>query len=128
MAPSLTPWPSARNKLIVHHVDDIAAEHPGTLYAEYPRTPTTFADGFRRVTYNDLSNAINGFAWWLEQTLGKGSGFPTLTYIGPNDLRFVIQLLGAVKAGYKVSFMPKGDTARVVDIDDAVDAISNPTL
>ena len=31
--------------------------------------------------------------------------FETLAYIGPNDLRYNVLILGAVKAGYKVSLM-----------------------
>jgi hypothetical protein len=41
--------------------------------------------------------------WWLHRTLGPGESFETLLYLGPNDLRHNILLLGAVKAGYKVS-------------------------
>jgi len=105
MAGSLNPWPSARDTLLPQHVDRIAAEHPDTIYAEYPRSPTTFADGFIQVTYGELSNAVNGLAWWLEKTLGRGEDFPTLVYFGHNDLRYIILILGAAKAGYKVGIL-----------------------
>ncbi|KAF2811145.1 acetyl-CoA synthetase-like protein [Mytilinidion resinicola] len=104
MAEKLSPWPSARHSLVVHHVDRIAKDHPDTPYAEYSRSPTTFAEGFRTVTYRELGSAVNGFAWWIEDRLGKGEAFPTLVYLGPHDLRFIIFLLGAVKAGYKMLF------------------------
>ena len=58
--------------------------------------------GYRKITYKGLANAINGAAWWLHQTLGPGHNFETLAYIGPNDFRYNVFILGAVKAGYKV--------------------------
>jgi len=89
-------------KLLNHIVDEIAAQDPLAVYAELPRSSETLDDGFQKVTYAQFSNAINGMAWWLVQSLGPGKDFETLTYIGPNDLRHNILLLAAVKAGYKV--------------------------
>jgi acyl-CoA synthetase (AMP-forming)/AMP-acid ligase II len=96
-------WPNGRKKLLNHIVDDIARAHPNAPYAEIPVSSTSFDQGFRKVSYRAFANAINGMAWWLEKTLGKGQSFETLAYIGPNDLRHVILLLAAVKAGFKVS-------------------------
>jgi acyl-coenzyme A synthetase/AMP-(fatty) acid ligase len=96
-------WPCQSKKLLNHAVDDLARERPGALYAELPVSPVSFDKGFRRVTYRDFSNAINGMAWWLARSLGVGKDFETLVYVGPNDMRHNILLLGAVKAGYKVS-------------------------
>lgn len=44
----------------------------------------------RRVTYAQFANAINVFAWWLEEVLGKGEGLPTVAYIGsaPHDSHY----------------------------------------
>ena len=92
-----------KEQLLNHVVDDIARENPELLYAELPVSPTSFDAGFRHVTYRDFANAINGMAWWLTCTLGPGGNFETLAYLGPNDLRHNILVLGAVKAGYKVS-------------------------
>lgn len=89
-------------KLLNHIVDEIAAQDPLAVYAELPRSSETLDDGFQKVTYAQFSNAINGMAWWLVQSLGPGKDFETLAYIGPNDLRHNILLLAAVKAGYKV--------------------------
>ncbi|KAI4196585.1 MAG: hypothetical protein LQ350_006457 [Teloschistes chrysophthalmus] len=74
------------------------------VYAELPWSPTTFQAGFRQVTYANFANAINGVAWWLSEELGSSDDFETLLYIGPNDLRHNLLLLGAVKAGYKMLF------------------------
>ena len=55
-----------------------------------------------------LANAINGVAWWMQQSLGPAINFETLAYFGPWDIRYILLLLGAVKAGYKVSNRFKG--------------------
>jgi acyl-CoA synthetase (AMP-forming)/AMP-acid ligase II len=94
--------PEGRNRLLNHIVDDIAQNEPQKLFAEIPLSPTSFDQGFRKVTYLDLSNAINGVAAFLERSIGGGQNFPTLVYFGPPDLRYVVLLLAAVKAGYKV--------------------------
>ena len=94
--------PDQHNRLLNHIVDDIARDNPDMPYAELPVSPTSFDQGLRDVSYRDLSNAINGIAWWLDRSLGRGKNFETLTYLGPNDLHHTILLLGAVKAGYKV--------------------------
>jgi acyl-CoA synthetase (AMP-forming)/AMP-acid ligase II len=92
-----------RKELLNHIIDEYARDEPERLYAEIPFSPTTYAAGLRKVTYAAFANAINGMAWWLHHKLGPGKNFETLCYIGPNDLRHNILLLGAVKAGYKVS-------------------------
>jgi len=98
-------------------VDYIAKKYPQTLYAEFPVSTTSFDDGFRKVNYGDLANAINGVAWWLHEALGPGGAgkkFPTLAYIGPNDLRYNALILGAVKAGYKVCRTPLIDVVEIL--------------
>lgn len=90
-------------KLLNHIVDDMSRERPEAIYAELPISPTSFDEGFRQVSFRDLSNAINGMAWWFHHSLGPGHDFETLTYLGPNDMRHNVLLLGAVKAGFKVS-------------------------
>lgn len=89
--------------ILVNIVDERATISPEALYAEIPRSATSFKDGYRKVTYEGFAKAINGVAWWLKRTVGRSEGFETLAYIGPNDLRYNVFVLGAVKAGYKVS-------------------------
>lgn len=91
-------------RLIPNIVDQIAQDEPDKPYIELPISPIDFNAGFRQITYGVLANAVNGVAWWLTQTLGPGTGFPTLAYIGPNDLGHNLLLLGAIKAGYKMLF------------------------
>lgn len=97
------PVPLSQKKQLLNNiVDGMAKTRPSALYAEIPNSLTTYEAGFRKITYGILANAINGVAWWLKKELGTSQTFETLSYIGPSDLRYVIMLLGAVKAGYKV--------------------------
>jgi len=91
------------NCLLTTRVDELAVSEPDAEYAEYPISPSTYAEGFKVVTFSQLSNAINGAAYWLEENIGKGNNFETLTHTGPNDLRYLILILDALKAGYKRS-------------------------
>ena len=88
--------------LLPHLVDQRARLTPEVTFAEYPITATSYNEGFRKISYGDFANAVNGAAQWLTQTLGPGKDFNTLAYMGPNDVRYPALILGAVKAGYKV--------------------------
>ena len=95
--------PYARNRLLLPTlVDKIAKDDPSTVFCEIPVSNTSYSQGFRKITYGQLSTAIDGATWWLYKRLKASQTFETLTYIGPNDLRYPILVLGAVKVGYKV--------------------------
>ncbi|KAL4894674.1 acetyl-CoA synthetase-like protein [Aspergillus ambiguus] len=94
----------ARAQLLPNIVDHYAQVKPDAIYAEYPRSPYTYDEGYIQVTYMDFANAINGFAKWLTERFGPGNG-EILAYIGPSDLRYPALVLGAVKAGYCI-FVP----------------------
>ena len=88
--------------LVPNIVDQRANDEPDMLYAEYPASTLSYEDGYRRISYKDFANAINGVAWWLHDNLGSGQEFEALAYLGPNDLRYPAFILGAAKAGYMV--------------------------
>ena len=93
---------SVGGRLLPAVIDQIAESEPVAVYAEYA---TLSIDGQIRlnpVTYRQFANSINGVAWWLQKELGRGDSHRTLAYIGPNDLRYYILIVAAVKAGYKV--------------------------
>ena len=92
--------------LLPNLVDELASTRPDTVWAKYPNSPSTYELGFSTVTYHQLAHGIDGAAWWLRQTLGTVDNFPTLAYIGSNDLRYPLLVLGAIKAGFKVSLCP----------------------
>ncbi len=88
--------------LLPNIIDVMAKVRPENLYVEIPISAATYEAGYRKDTYANLANAVNGVARWLQQQLGQGKSHETLAYIGPNDLGYIFMILGAVKAGYKV--------------------------
>ena len=94
--------PDAGRRLIPVVIDQIAKSEPDATFVESPVSSTTYEAGYRPITFRQFANAINGAAWWLEKELGKGQKHETLAYIGPNDLRYIILVVAAVKTGYKV--------------------------
>lgn len=87
--------------LLPHLVDRLALEKPDAIYVEYPKSATSYDDGFYQITFRDFANVINGLTWWLTKNLGPGNG-EVLPYIGPNDVRYPALVLATVKAGYAV--------------------------
>lgn len=82
-------------------IDHRAQTEPDTVWTEYPASPSTYDEGFKTVTYRKLANAVSGAARWIERTLGgKSDNFEVLAYMGPNDVRYMILIAAAVKAGY----------------------------
>jgi len=92
----------SKKQLLNNIIDGMVRTRPNALWAVVPVSTTTYEAGYRKVTYYALANAVNGIAWWLTDELGPGKDFPTICYMGWNDIRYVIVVLGAVKAGYKV--------------------------
>jgi len=78
-----------QNELLPHIVDHLSRVRPDAIYAEYPHSPTTYAEGYRAITYRQFANAINGCARWLVDTLGPGQR-EVLPYIGSNDVRYPV--------------------------------------
>ncbi|EER29953.1 putative NRPS-like protein biosynthetic cluster [Coccidioides posadasii str. Silveira] len=88
-------------RLAITIVDERARDDPERVSYSLSLS-SDISKGFRDITAKDFANAVNRTAWWLESKLGKGSSFPTVGYIGPlNDFRYILLILGCVKAGYK---------------------------
>lgn len=64
----------------------MAQTRPSAVCAEVPRSSDSYEDGYRKVTYGALANAVNGVSWSVKGILGEGQNHQTLAYIGPNDL------------------------------------------
>lgn len=104
MASRPEQWPLATSELLPNTLFKLASGYPDLIYSEYPRT-NDIADGYRKITYKEVANAVHAVAWWIEQNVGKpakDNGSETMVYMGPNDLRYAILVLGSVMAGYKV--------------------------
>jgi acyl-CoA synthetase (AMP-forming)/AMP-acid ligase II len=91
-----------QDDILPHIVDRLGEQRPHGVSSVWAT-----ASGLRTITYHQLANAVNGLAAWLVSHLGPGRGRhdadpEVLTYIGANDVRYVVALLAAVKAGYTV--------------------------
>ncbi|KAJ4363131.1 hypothetical protein N0V83_010251 [Neocucurbitaria cava] len=107
MAARPSTWPQSTKELLPHVLFKLADKYPDLTYAEYHINPATIADGFRKVTYREMANAVHASAWWIEKNAGKpevDDGRETMVYIGPNDVRYGILVLASVMVGYKMLF------------------------
>lgn len=93
-------------RIVPNIIDDIAGVDPGREAFLVPRSDNP-KDGWKSITFKEYANAVNRIAHRIVETCGTPSqgSFPTIAYVGPNDARYVILLVGAVKAGYKVIFL-----------------------
>ncbi|KAI1413959.1 acetyl-CoA synthetase-like protein [Hypoxylon sp. FL1857] len=98
--------PSYGRRLVPNIIDEIAKTDPGREAFTIPRSSDP-KDGWKAVTFKEYANSINYIAHRIIETCGTPSpgSFPTIAYIGPNDARYVVILVGAIKAGYKVLFI-----------------------
>ena len=83
-------------------LDNRAKFDPKGVWAKYPISSTSYAQGFRSATHLEVAQAVDKVAWILEESLGRSQNFETIAYLGPNDLRSTIIVLAGIKAGYKV--------------------------
>lgn len=88
--------------MVTNLLDETAALSPDKPFAEILISPTGYYLGIRKVTYRKLANAVNAISHWITNTLGPGENFPTISYLGPNDLSHNVALLASIKAGYKL--------------------------
>ena len=79
-------------------IDKRASETPDRPYAIVPLTEDP-KDGFKPITYHQTARAINKVAWWLDEHIPRLGKFDAITYIGPNDIRWVLTLVAVQKTG-----------------------------
>ncbi|MCJ1438984.1 hypothetical protein MMC27_008374 [Xylographa pallens] len=84
-------------------IDKIAKEDPERVFASIPLSSNA-QDGFRELTFSTFAQSINRCAWWIENNLGKGRQFETISYIGPQDLLYAILTISSIKTGHKMFF------------------------
>ncbi|KAL2004119.1 hypothetical protein VTN02DRAFT_6583 [Thermoascus thermophilus] len=82
-------------------VDELAETTPDRKFCSMPKGPNV-SDGFRDITVKELAKAVNYTAWWIEKRLGRSDKLETLAYMAANDVRYLVVILAANKAGYKV--------------------------
>jgi acyl-CoA synthetase (AMP-forming)/AMP-acid ligase II len=87
----------------IHLLEQRARTGHDRPFANIPKSKD-LSQGFIDVTYELLSNAVNRVAWWLEEVTDGAKPGTCLSWSGPNDLRYVLFLLAAMKCRYKVSY------------------------
>ncbi|TWU74321.1 putative secondary metabolism biosynthetic enzyme [Metarhizium rileyi] len=93
-------------RLLTNIVDQIAASEPSRPFQFQPKSSNP-GDGWLPVTFEEFANAINHVAYIIAETVKKDSTdqFPTLAYVGPNDVRYGILVLATIKAGCRALFI-----------------------
>ncbi|KAI0441964.1 male sterility protein-domain-containing protein [Xylaria telfairii] len=88
-------------RLVPDIIDNVAKNEPLRVFASIPISED-LSDGYIDVTYHAIANAINRASWWLSESLGLANTSEVFSYIGPNDLRYPIFLVAAIKCGYQM--------------------------
>lgn len=93
---------------MVNIVDEYAACDPQRVFIYQPFS-SNLEDGYRPVTFKDVSNAVNHLAGELlrqaQEDVSQKDCFPTVAYIGPSDIRYIIIMLACIKAHHKALFI-----------------------
>nr|ASK38699.1 putative nonribosomal peptide synthetase-like protein [Paecilomyces divaricatus] len=94
--------PEYGKRFLPHMIDERAASGHSRPYAYIARSPHP-QDGFEEVSYARLANAINRASWWVVNELTPLTGENgVFAYMGPNDLRYLILSVAAIKTGRKM--------------------------
>ncbi|KAI9925939.1 hypothetical protein MW887_005745 [Aspergillus wentii] len=105
-----------KKRLICHVVDELALNKPEQLFCVHPIS-NDLAQGWRHISMKDLADAVNYTAWWIEKTIGVGTGAEPITYIGTNDARYVAFFLACLKTGHVALLLsPRNSTAASLHI------------
>ncbi|KOS17713.1 Carboxylic acid reductase [Escovopsis weberi] len=102
------PEPVFTPRLPVNIVDHFAATEPDRPYAYAPVTDDP-EDGFAPILFGALARAVNHVAHDIAALRSRvpeatTDDFPTVAYLGPNDVRYLIIMLACVKARCKAFF------------------------
>ncbi|TAQ84281.1 hypothetical protein B7494_g7399 [Chlorociboria aeruginascens] len=97
-----TPPPHCGQRLPPVLLDEVAAQDPERVLYSIAKTHD-MEDGFQDLNYRTIANAVNRCAHWLKQTLGTGKS-RVFCYLGPLDLRYLILVMAAPKAGHTAFF------------------------
>lgn len=88
-------------RLLPSVVDHLAATEPDKILFSFTRTKNP-ADGFQDVSAKKFARAVDRCSWYVDEKLGYGQSFPTLLYMGPQDLMYGILVLAAIKTGHRL--------------------------
>ncbi|RGP69682.1 hypothetical protein FSPOR_4494 [Fusarium sporotrichioides] len=117
-----TKQPHGENSVLIKLIEKIATEDPERPFLFVPSSDNA-EDGWEPVTFLQLNNAIDYLAHSLSNTITRSlddEEFPTIAYIGPNDMRYTIILFACIKVGFKALFIsPRNPAAVQVSLFEA---------
>ncbi|KAH8657862.1 hypothetical protein BX600DRAFT_384872 [Xylariales sp. PMI_506] len=93
-------------RLIAHIVDETARVTPDVECLSIPRSNDA-RDGWKPVSWAQISTAVDYVAHMLtkDNEAPAPGTIPTIGYIGWDDPRYPVFMIGAIKAGYKALFI-----------------------
>ncbi|KAJ5612047.1 hypothetical protein N7510_005241 [Penicillium lagena] len=115
--------PAYGRRNFVDVIDETALNEPFRPILSIPRSSDP-RDGWEELSFGQYANAINRFAHWMVEHVGraKDGEYPTVAYIGPNDVRYLVILAASIKAGYKALFIsPRNNIESQLSLFEATD-------
>ncbi|KAJ0123869.1 nonribosomal peptide synthetase [Diaporthe amygdali] len=102
---NLSSTPYGR-RLLPTLIDEVSSQDPDRECFQIPRSSEP-SDGWRILTWKDMANAVNRCAHRIIELCGtpEKDSFPVIAYLGPNDVRYIVLMIAAVKAGYTAMFI-----------------------
>ncbi|ETS83210.1 hypothetical protein PFICI_05086 [Pestalotiopsis fici W106-1] len=93
-------------RLLPTIIDEWAHNHPLKEVFQIPNSSDP-NDGWKVLSSSAYATAINHVAYRIIDQFGQPTQgtFPTIAYIGPNDVRYLVMMVAAIKAGYKAFFI-----------------------
>lgn len=81
-------------RLLPSIIDSYAVHESSKQYAQRALRDDQRSLHFQPVTYQDFAFAVNRACWWLDENLPEAAAF---TFCGPQDLRWTILFVAAIK-------------------------------
>ncbi|KAJ5636075.1 NRPS-like enzyme [Penicillium longicatenatum] len=101
------------NKLLAAEVDFLAKSDPGRRFGLIPKS-NRIEDGFREISFLELSRAVNATSWWIEKQIGRPKKRETIAYMGNNDARYILFMLASHKLGYTAHVLHATESSKLL--------------
>lgn len=82
-------------------VSETARKFPARTWMSIPRS-SDLSTGWKHISYQQFAFAVDGFARYVEMTHGLGGHGAVAAFMGLNDERHAVAVIGLMKAGYTV--------------------------
>ncbi|KAM0209141.1 hypothetical protein ACHAQD_011306 [Fusarium lateritium] len=112
--------PAFEPRSLIQLIDKITSEDPTRPFTHIASSSEP-QDGWKAVSFLQLTNGINHLAHAISKAVkSSAEEFPTVAYIGPNDIRYPMMLLACIRAGCKALFIsPRNTTAVQLSLFEA---------